>query len=187
MEFEYSPGWSVAKPVGGHETFFPVYRIVEPKARLIGGQNGVDKSNHGMASTLTHLLVHVVFSTKGRLNLIDDGFSDKLHAYMGGIARSNGGIALQVGGTSNHVHMLMKLKGSTSTADMVRLVKAGSSKWMNEQLENRIRFGWQSGYGAFSVSESSQNIVQRYIQNQRQHHDGQSFDDEYTFLLNRYL
>ena len=118
--------------------------------------------------------------------MIDDEFSDELHAYMGGIVRSNGGIAIQIGGVRDHVHMLIKLKAITSLADMVRLVKAGSSKWLNERFQNTARFGWQAGYGGFSVSESAQDRVRLYVQNQKQHHEKHSFDDEYKILLERH-
>jgi len=139
-----------------------------------------------MASTLTSLLYHVVFSTKGRFNFIYDELAHRLFPYMGGIVRENGGHALEVGGISDHVHMLLRLKAATSLADIVRLVKAGSSKWVNEQVKDGLPFAWQAGYGAFTVSESQLKRVQAYIQNQKEHHLGISFSDELKILLEKH-
>jgi REP element-mobilizing transposase RayT len=136
-----------------------------------------------MASTLTNLLYHVVFSTKGRLGLIRDDIEKKLRAYMGGIVRTHGGIALGIGGTNNHVHMMIKLKPAMPLANIIRFIKSGSSKWMNELPTTTERFYWQTGYGAFSVSESQASRVLNYIRDQKLHHREQSFEEELVILL----
>ena len=139
-----------------------------------------------MSSTLTNLLYHVVFSTKGRQPLIDDDLLIKLHAYIGGIIRANGGVALEVGGVTDHVHVLMKVKAAIALSNMIRQVKSVSSKWISEHFPTKTSFAWQSGYGAFTVSESSLNRVRIYIRNQEVHHRNQAFADEYLILLNRH-
>ena len=139
-----------------------------------------------MASTLTTLLYHALFSTKSRLILIREDSEPQLHVYMGGIARANGGVALEIGGTDNHVHMLLKIKPVMAVAEIIRLIKTGSSKWMNERATTTNRFGWQLGYGAFTVSESQMHILRIYIKNQRSHHHKKSFDDELKILLKRH-
>ena len=136
-----------------------------------------------MTSTLSNLLYHVVFSTNGRLSLIHEDVEQKLHAYIGGIVRAYGGVALEIGGTDNHVHLLLKLKPSLPLAHILRFVKAGSSKWMNESQTIKDRFGWQRGYGAFTVSESQADRVRNYIRSQKFHHMKQSFEDELAILL----
>ena len=96
-----------------------------------------------MASTLTNLLYHIVFSTKERRPFIDEGFSVRLHSYIGGIARANNGLALEIGGVSDHIHILIKLRASASLSHMVQLIKSGSSKWMHDGALFGIRFAEQ--------------------------------------------
>ena len=102
-----------------------------------------------MASTLTNLLYHIVFSTKDREPLIREGFRAELEKYTAGIIRNERGILLGIGGMPDHLHLITKFKPDRSVADMVRLIKANSSKWVNENHGERGRFAWQSGYGAF--------------------------------------
>ncbi|HUY92431.1 MAG TPA: IS200/IS605 family transposase [Pirellulales bacterium] len=139
-----------------------------------------------MAHTFTNLLYHIVFSTKEREPLIRDTWKSELYAYLGGIVRNERGILLQAGGTADHVHLLLKLPASVAVADMLRLIKANSSKWVNESGMSPGAFAWQTGYGAFSVSESQAPAVDRYIQNQVDHHRGQSFQEEFVALLQRH-
>jgi REP element-mobilizing transposase RayT len=139
-----------------------------------------------MSTTLTNLLYHIVFSTKNRLPRIDLEVRDRLYEYVGGIARGHGGILLAIGGMPDHVHLLVKGKADTSVSDMTRLIKANSSKWMNETFHPGEHFEWQAGYGAFSVSESKVNAVRRYIQAQESHQAKVSFAEELVTLLQRH-
>jgi len=93
---------------------------------------------------------------------------------------------MMIGGTSDHVHLVFKSRASQSLSDLMRMVKANSSKWVNERTETRGRFGWQSGFGAFSVSESQLQAVIRYVSNQETHHRKISFQEEYRALLIRH-
>ncbi|MFI5246372.1 MAG: transposase, partial [Gemmatimonadales bacterium] len=102
-------------------------------------------------------------------------------AYLGGIVRGLGGTALKVGGVSDHVHMLVRLKATLAIAETVEKVKGSSSKWMNERMPTR--FQWQKGYSAFSVSPSAVESVTRYISNQAEHHKRVTFAEEYLGLL----
>jgi REP element-mobilizing transposase RayT len=135
-----------------------------------------------MPSTLTNLLYHIVFSTKDRQPLIAAARRDELYRYIGGIIRNEKGILLEIGGMPDHVHLLLKIPADLALSTMVRLIKSNSSKWMNEK-DKRIRFAWQAGYGAFTVSESQAAIVQRYIQKQDQHHRRATFQQEFVKLL----
>jgi REP element-mobilizing transposase RayT len=128
-------------------------------------------------------LVHVVFSTAERRPLIEKEMADRLHAYIGGIARKNGIVALAVGGVADHVHVLLSLPRTMSVAKAVQLVKAGSSKWLNETFPPLKRFAWQEGYGAFSVSVSHRERTIAYIQGQAEHHKKTSFAEEFKRFL----
>ncbi len=136
-----------------------------------------------MAGTYTNLLYHIVFSTKGRTPLITKELQPDLYAYIGGIIRSEGGTLLEIGGLSDHVHLLTKFNPTTAISDLLKNIKAGSSKWVNDERFKLRKFGWQDGYAAFSVSESQVEAIRRYIRDQEQHHSGKSYQDEFRILL----
>jgi REP element-mobilizing transposase RayT len=127
---------------------------------------------------------HIVFSTKDRRPLIRTDLQDSVFAYIGGIARQNGMIAMAVGGTVDHVHLFLVIPPVMPVAKSVQLIKAGSSKWFRE-THSRM-FAWQQGYGAFSVSKSNEVKVRTYIRNQAQHHKKQDFVAEFKELLRRH-
>jgi putative transposase len=138
-----------------------------------------------VGSTFTNLLFHLIFSTKDRAPLITEGFQERLYSYIGGLVRDEGGALLAAGGMPDHVHLLACFKADTSVSDMVRRIKANSSKWVHQGIAAR-HFAWQTGYGAFSVSESQKESVKRYIQDQPQHHARLSFREELIALLERH-
>lgn len=125
--------------------------------------------------------LHVIFATKGRRNLIKE--ADKLWAYMRGIARNYQIDMETIGGTENHVHILLALPPKLSLSDAMRAIKANSSKWMNE---NGHRFAWQEGYAAFSVSVSNLARVAEYVRNQPEHHRHRTFEEEFPALLKKH-
>jgi len=107
---------------------------------------------------------------------------DKLFPYMGGIVRGLGGTIITVGGMPDHIHLVARLATTVSVADVARAVKANSSKWMNEKFTT-MKFGWQRGYGAFSISHSALPAVVNYVRNQERHHRHRSFREELMDLL----
>ncbi len=139
-----------------------------------------------MAHTFTALLTHAVFSTSGRTPFLTDDIRSDTHAYLGGIVRELRCAPLAIGGTKDHVHMLMRLPADVALADCLRVVKANSSRWVKEKWPKRRSFAWQGGYAAFSVSESNRGAVVRYIQDQERHHQRISFHDEFLALLKRH-
>ena len=135
-----------------------------------------------MAGTFSNLSVHLVFSTKDRLPLITKPVREVLFPYMGGVVKGMAGTIITVGGIPDHVHLVARLPTSLSVADVVRTVKANSSKWMNEKFTT-MKFGWQRGYGAFSISHSALPAVVNYVRNQERHHRHRSFREELMDLL----
>lgn len=139
-----------------------------------------------MASTFTNLLYHIVFSTKQRKPLISVELRPELYKYISGIIRAEGGKLLEIGGVSDHVHIVTKLKATHAIAHVVQLIKANSSKWINERPDRPHAFAWQTGYAAFSVSESQVESVRKYVRNQETHHKRRSFQDELLALLRKH-
>jgi putative transposase len=132
-----------------------------------------------MAHTYASNFIHCIFSTKERKsNIAADRVAD-LYSYLGGIARSEGFMLIAAGGTANHVHLLVILPPTLSIANAVQKLKGSSSRWLGKG------FAWQGGYGAFSVSPSKVAIVKKYIAGQEAHHRKQSFEEEFTEMLQR--
>jgi len=138
-----------------------------------------------MAHTYASLLVHCVFSTKDHRRLIGDELQPKLWAYMGGIARANKFKALAVGGMPDHAHVLLSLPASMPVSKALQLIKGGSSKWINDQMDRRT-FMWQDAYGAFSIGISQIESTVGYIQKQKQHHAKTTFAEEFKLILKRH-
>ena len=138
-----------------------------------------------MASTFTCLDYHIVFSTKYREPTIRDELREDLYQYLGGIVRSENGCLREVGGMPDHVHLLVALPPTIAVSDMFRILKANSSKWLNERDDQPTKFQWQIGYAAFSVSVSQREVVSRYIRNQQEHHRKRDFQEELLELLER--
>jgi REP element-mobilizing transposase RayT len=139
-----------------------------------------------MPSTYTNLLYHIVFSTKQRISLINTESQEELYRYIGGIIRAEGGVQLEIGGMSDHLHILAKFKPAISVSEMLAKIKANSSKWVNDHKMKFRKFGWQEGYAAFSVSESQAPAVAEYIRNQEEHHRKQTYQEEFLALLKRH-
>jgi len=139
-----------------------------------------------MPSTHHGILIHVVFSTKQRFNLLHRDWRDELYAMMGGIAKEHKSVLLRAGGIEDHVHLMLKIHPSFAIADTIKLIKGNSSRWININHKVSARFEWQRGYGAFSVSESMSDAVKSYIENQEKHHRQQSFEDEYFEILRKH-
>lgn len=122
-----------------------------------------------MANTYSNLFYHVVFSTKGRKDLITQDIEARVHAYIGGIARSHDLVAVQVGGTENHIHVLILAKPKFAPSQIVQWLKGESSKWIHDTFPDLKDFAWQDGFGVFSVSKSNVPDVVEYIKKQREH------------------
>jgi REP element-mobilizing transposase RayT len=138
-----------------------------------------------MSHTFTQLLYHVVFGTQYREALIDPELRQDLYPFMAALVREERCSLLAIGGMQDHVHLLVRARASVSLSALLRVIKANSSRWAHERSPLR-RFGWQEGYGAFSVSGSAADRVCQYIQNQEEHHRRRSFEKEWITLLKRH-
>lgn len=136
-----------------------------------------------MPGTFSKILLHIVFSTKHRERWIDASLAEKLYPYMGGIIRSEGGVAYNVGGVEDHVHLLIRWKPDGRLSDLMRIVKSRSSRWVHETRKGLAEFAWQEGYSAFSVSHSQRDAVDSYIANQAAHHQEMDYRTELLRLL----
>ena len=137
-------------------------------------------------STFTNLRVHFIWSTKNREPLIRDDFETDLYAYIGGILRERKHVLLSAGGIADHIHLLVGMHPQQSISDLVRDVKSNSSIWIHKDQTGLSDFAWQSGYGAFSVSQSAVPQVSDYIGNQKEHHSATSFKSEFIKFLDRH-
>jgi putative transposase len=137
-----------------------------------------------MGHTYTSTLMHCVFSTKDRRNLILEEIQPKLWAYIGGIARQHGMKTLAVGGTGNHAHVLLSLPPVMPLAKAVQQIKGLSSKWLREHC-GQTRFAWQEGYGAFSIGATQVNAATAYIHRQQEHHRKRDFQAEFLLFLKK--
>jgi REP element-mobilizing transposase RayT len=139
-----------------------------------------------MPQSFSDVLVHLVFSTKYRARVLDPELRLRLYDYLTVVAADLKCPAVQVGGIEDHVHLLVVLARTRTIAEVVEKLKVSSSKWMKQQAPQHEGFQWQTGYSAFSVSESGRAGVVTYIQNQELHHQGQDFQTEYRSLLTKH-
>ena len=139
-----------------------------------------------MPRSLARLHIHLVFSTKNREPLITDAVRDSLHAYMATVLQNLGCAPMLINSVEDHAHLIFDLARTVSISQAVEDVKKSSSKWIKTQGPEFAGFAWQSGYGAFAVSESNVEAVREYIANQREHHRKKSFQEEYRQFLERH-
>ncbi|MEC5126093.1 IS200/IS605 family transposase [Verrucomicrobiales bacterium BCK34] len=140
-----------------------------------------------MASTLTELLYHCIWSTKNREAVIDSSIEESVWKIIAGTASVNEMHVLKVGGIENHIHALVQVPKSMSISEAMKRLKGGSSKEINHSdILPTGKFEWQEGYAAFSVSKSSVPALSEYISMQREHHQKFSFEDEYVQFLQRH-
>jgi putative transposase len=139
-----------------------------------------------VSHTYSYLTFHVIWSTKNRAQLITPEIQPRLYQYIGGIIQDMQGVLLEIGGISDHVHLLVGLNPTHQPALVVQNIKRGSSLWINEKRLTNEKFKWQEGYGIFTVGYSNIETVQQYIKNQEEHHSKRSFEDEWKLILDHH-
>ena len=137
-----------------------------------------------MPQSYVAMYAHIVFSTKGRLPQISAEMQSRLFGFMGGIFRERKCVLMAAGGVTDHVHLLGSIHKEVAISPLLRDVKAISSGWVHDHFT--AEFGWQTGYAAFSVSQSNLDSVRSYVANQAGHHRKMSFKEELIELLKRH-
>jgi putative transposase len=136
-----------------------------------------------VSHTHTNVICHFIFATKHRAPTIPPEHRSRIHEYLGGTLRGLGALPLITNGIDDHVHLLAKLNRNRTLSDLMRDLKANSSRWIRSTFSDNPRFAWQRGYGAFSVSESQVARVRSYIERQEEHHRHMTFAEEFEAML----
>ena len=139
-----------------------------------------------MSNTYTQIYIQIVFAVKGRQNIIPNQHRVELHKFITGIVQKREHKMLSIFCMPDHIHLLIGLKPSFSISDLVRDVKAGSSKFINDKNWLKGKFNWQEGFGAFSYSRSQIDNVIQYILKQEEHHKEKTFKEEYLDFLKKF-
>jgi REP element-mobilizing transposase RayT len=139
-----------------------------------------------MPQSLAKCYVHIIFSTKNRLSLLDDDIRDQMYAYLASILQKLNCSAIIIGGTGDHVHILCHLSRTETIANVILKIKRNSSKWMKTKGIQYKDFQWQNGYGVFSVSHSNISQVRNYIIDQEGHHKQVTFEEELRTFLKKH-
>ena len=140
-----------------------------------------------MPQSLAKIYLHIVFSTKNRFPFLDSSeLRKEMHSYLGGTLNELNWPVLTVGGPADHVHILCLLSKNMSLADFIGEIKSSSSKWVKTKGLSLRKFGWQNGYGAFSVSQSHVERVRAHIRGQEEHHRHKTFQDELRAFFKAY-
>lgn len=136
-----------------------------------------------MSHSLTKIWIHAVWATKERIPMINSSIENQLHNYIKDQLKEMGCPVSIINGMPDHIHCLFLLKNDKSIADVIKQIKGSSSHFINQNELTQEKFSWQTGYGAFSVSESVVDKVFHYIKNQKEHHSKKSFQQEYDEFL----
>lgn len=139
-----------------------------------------------MAGTFTQIYIQVVFAVRGRESVIHSSWEQEIYKYISGIVRNKDQKMLAINGMPDHLHYLIGMKPSCCLSDLVREIKKSSNDFIKEKEFSPYKFQWQEGYGAFSYSHSSLDKVIGYIQKQKEHHQKQTFKEEYTKMLRKF-
>ncbi len=139
-----------------------------------------------MPNTYSQIYIQIVFAVQNRNALIKQSWEERLYKYITGIVQIKEQKMIAINGTGNHIHLFIGIKPNCSISNLVREIKKSSTVFINDNKLSIFKFNWQSGYGAFSYSQSHIDAVYRYIMNQKEHHKSKSFKEEYIEFLNKY-
>jgi putative transposase len=136
-----------------------------------------------MPNTYTQIYIHLVFAVKDRASLIPREHRAELQKYITGIVVAKNSKLIAIENEPDHIHILIGIQPSSAISDIVRDIKANSSRWLKEQPWMNGHFEWQEGFGAFSHSRSQLEDVIHYIRTQEEHHKKRTFLDEFEAML----
>lgn len=132
------------------------------------------------------VFLHLIFSTKDREPFLREDIRKEVFAFMASIAQTRRVEVVAINGVSDHVHLVLMPRVDMATSDLVRTLKAVSSKWIRNRFRDLPHFGWQSGYGVYSVSRSNLDAVFQYVANQEEHHKTMTYEEEYSALAKKH-
>jgi Arylsulfatase regulator (Fe-S oxidoreductase) len=138
-----------------------------------------------MSQSLSKLYIHAIFHVKNNECLIRLDDETELYAYIGGTIKISKSIPIIINGTDNHIHVLCIMSKNTSLADLLETIKTNSSRWIKTLGPHYRDFAWQGGYAGYSVSQSKVDVVKKYINQQKTHHETQTFQEEYIQFLKK--
>ena len=133
-----------------------------------------------MANTYHQIYLQTVFAVKYRQAMLDKTWRGKVQGVIGNLINETGCKTIIVNGVEDHMHCFLGLRPAVSVSDLVKKVKAKSSKYINDHKLTKERFEWQEGYGVFSYRQRDVDQIYKYIQNQEKHH-------QKTFIQGRIL
>ncbi len=139
-----------------------------------------------MANTYHQIYLQTVFAVKYRNTVLDKSWKPKLQGVIGNLINETGCKTIIVNGMEDHIHCFLGLRPVVSISELMKIVKAKSSKYINDHNLTKERFEWQEGYGVFSYRQRDVDMIYKYIQNQEAHHQKQTFKDEYLELLKEF-
>lgn len=142
-----------------------------------------------MPQSLSKNTIHLVYSTKNRHPFITEAVRSELHSYIATILKNIKSPAIIINSVEDHIHILFTLHTTITLSKAIEEIKKSSSKWIKTKSTTSdmlSKFAWQSGYGAFSVSESNLNQVTTYIKNQKEHHRTKTFQEELKIILTKH-
>jgi len=137
-------------------------------------------------AAFSHLIFHLVFSTKNREPIIYKATRAELYSQLGHIVHGEEGVLLGIGGVADHVHLIVKLNPAQNLPELIRRVKTRSAQWVNDYRKIPCYFSWQEGYAAFSVSQSQVGMLLTFVDQQEHIHGRKSYEDEYLKLLDKH-
>ncbi len=139
-----------------------------------------------MPQSLHVLSTHMIFSTKGRRPWLSEDIRPRVWAYLSRILQNLECKSITVGGVEDHVHVLCNLTKKHASMKVLEVVKKDSSKFVKTLGSRLARFGWQDGYGLFSVSPSHLDALRQYVLKQEEHHRKVTFQQEFLRILKKY-
>jgi len=139
-----------------------------------------------MGNTFSQIFIHLIFSTKQRAPNIKHQFEESLKSYISKSAEKHQLQILAIGGTANHLHVLLIIPPKFSVSKAAQIIKGSSSNWLNNTHFNKGIFRWQRGYGAFSINKSLVPATINYINKQKEHHTDTSYKEEFLAFLNKH-
>ncbi len=139
-----------------------------------------------MANTFSQMYVHVVFAVQHRAALIDASWEEQLYKYITGIVQHKGQKMIAINGMPDHIHLFIGVKPDCRLSDLVREIKKSSHDFINESHFLKVKFNWQTGFGAFTYGQSQIDGVIHYVMNQKSHHSKTTFREEYLNLLRKF-